>query len=61
MARAVTVNADKTPPYSHNVTFISEKGEKLTRSFEFKSDAYRFVCKLRYSKRCKLVSYPLFN
>lgn len=62
MARVVTCGADKTPPYEYNVTFIvGETGKKLIRSFESELMAYQFTNKLRYSKRCILVSSPLFN
>lgn len=62
MARVVTCYADQTPPYCYNVTFIvRETGNKLTKSFDSEYAAYQFVNKLRHSKRCILVSCPLFN
>lgn len=62
MARVITCGADKTPPYDYNVTYIvKESGVKLIRSFESEFMAYQFTNKLRHSKRCVLVSSPLFN
>lgn len=50
------------PPYYYNVTFIvRETGVTLTKSFESEYAAYKFTNKLKYSKRCILVSYPLFK
>ena len=46
----------------YKVTFIvNATRQKLTRSFDSEYQAYLFVNKLRYSKRCTLVSYPLFK
>lgn len=62
MARVATCYADQTPPYYYNVTFIvRETGAKLTKSFDSEYLAYKFVNKLKHSKRCVLVSYPLFK
>lgn len=62
MARTATCYANQTPPYYHNVTFIvRETGEKLIKSFESEYMAYKFVNKLKHSKRCVLVSYPSFK
>ena len=42
-----------------DVVFISkDSGRKLVRNFDSPYLAKKFVDKLRYSKRCILVSYP---
>ena len=62
MARVSTCYANEKAPYFYNVTFfVVETGEKLTKSFESEYMAYKFVNKLKHSKRCILVSYPLFK
>lgn len=62
MPRVITCYADQTPPYYFNVTFIVKAtGDKLTKSFESEYAAYQFVNRLKHSKRCVLVSYPLFS
>lgn len=62
MAYIQTCYANEAPPYYYNVTFIvNETGEKLIKSFDSEFLARKFVNKLRYSKRCTLVSYPLFK
>ena len=59
---AETRYAYETASYYYDVTFIiNETGEKLTRSFETEYLARKFVNKLKYSKRCTLVSYPIFH
>ena len=46
----------------YNVTFIvNESRQKLTKCFDSPYQAKLFVNKLRHSKRCTLISYPLFN
>jgi len=46
----------------YKVTFIvNDSKARLTRSFDSAYHARKFVNKLRYSKRCTLVSYPVFN
>ena len=46
----------------YEVTYIvKETGVKLIRSFESESACYRFVNKLKHSKKCTLVSYPFFS
>ncbi len=46
----------------YNVTFIvNETRQKLTKSFDSPYLARVFVNKLRHSKRCTLVSYPLLD
>lgn len=45
-----------------NVTFlVNASREKLTRSFDSQYQARVFINKLRHSKRCTLISYPIFN
>lgn len=62
MARVVTVYDGQPAPFYYNVCFIiKETGAKLVKSFESEHMAYQFVNKLRHSKRCALVSYPLFK
>ena len=44
------------------VTFIvNATGARLTRVFDSEYLARRFVNKLRFSKKCTLVSYPTFR
>lgn len=46
----------------YKVTFIvNATRQKLTKSFNSEDMARKFVNKLRYSKRCTLLSYPLFK
>ena len=46
----------------YEVTFlVLESGERVTRTFKNYLECKRFCNKLRYSKRCRLVSYPLFE
>ena len=60
--KMATCYANETPPYYYNVTFIvKQTGEKLIKSFESEYSAYRFVYKLKHSKKCVLVSYPNFQ
>lgn len=62
MARMATCLASEVPPFFYNVTFIvRETGIKLTRSFEAEHQARNFVTKLKHSRRCILVSHPLFR
>lgn len=62
MARAVTVYAEQDAPYFFNVCYIvKQTGQTLIRSFESEPMAYNFVNKLKRSKRCILISYPLFK
>ncbi len=44
----------------YKVTFINERGVRLTRSFDSPYFTRQFVNKLRRSKKCKLVSYPSY-
>lgn len=46
----------------YNVTFIvNASRQKLTKCFDSPYQAKLFVNKLRHSKRCTLISYPLFS
>lgn len=57
-----TFYSNSCEQYGYKVTFIVNKTkEKLTRVFTNEYDAYRFVNKLKHSKRCSLVSYPSFS
>lgn len=50
------------PAGMYNVTFlVNETHTKLTRSFDSPVFAREFVRKLKYSKRCTLISSPLFE
>jgi len=47
------------PDGTYKVTYmINETKAKLTRGFFSPFEARKFINKLRYSKRCTLVSYP---
>lgn len=41
------------------VIFISQSGVRVTKTFDSPYHCRRFVLKLKHSKTCKLVSYPL--
>ena len=43
------------------VIFLNEKGERITREFDSEYLCRKFVNKLRFSKRCRLISYPSFS
>ena len=46
----------------NDVVFIAnDSGRKLVRQFNSPYQARAFVNKLKRSKRCTLVSYPMFN
>ncbi len=46
----------------YNVVFlVNATGQKLVRSFDSEYMAWKFVNKLKHSRRCRLVSYPLFK
>lgn len=62
MAKVATVYDGQPEPYHYNVRFIVKaSGARLTKSFESDYMAYKFVNKLKHSKQCVLVSYPLFR
>lgn len=44
-----------------SVVFINERGSRVTKTFDSEFLCRKFVNKLKRSKRCTLVSYPLFN
>lgn len=55
-----TVYTEPRCSYSqYPVVFQNEKGVRLTREFDSPYLAARFVNKLRHSKRCTLISYPI--
>lgn len=63
MERAKTSYAreNECPVGMYNVTFlVNETRERLTRSFDSPVFAKEFVRKLKHSKRCTLLSFPLF-
>lgn len=43
------------------VEFMNENGVELARNFNSEYKARNFVNKLKHSKRCTLISYPLFK
>lgn len=46
----------------YKVTYlVNNTGVKLTRSFLSPFSARKFVNKMKYSKRCTLISYPNFS
>lgn len=46
----------------YKVTFlVRETGAVVTRTFQEYLPCWKFVNKLKYSKRCRLISYPLFK
>lgn len=62
MARVVTVYDGNSTPFSNNVSFIVKAtGKKIVKSFEDEYEAYVFTNKLKYSRKCILVSHPLFS
>lgn len=42
------------------VVFLNEKGARVEKEFDSEYFCRKFVNKLRHSKRCRLVSFPLF-
>ena len=66
MAYAQTVYSETerltAMPGVYNVTFlVNETKTRLTRSFDSPVFARKFVQKLKHSKRCTLISAPLFE
>ena len=45
----------------YKVIFLNEKGTRVEKTFDSPYLARKFVNKLKYSKRCRLVSAPLFS
>lgn len=46
----------------YNVTFlVNTTGEKVVKSFNSEYNARNFVNKLKHSRKCTLISYPLFG
>ena len=63
MARHDTFYAwsDEAGGGSYSVTFlVNETNTRLKRSFDSPYQAKEFVRKLKHSRRCTLVSFPLF-
>lgn len=54
-------NCDVGTGYYKVTFFVNATNQKLTRSFDSEYQAYNFVNKLKHSKKCTLVSYPLFK
>lgn len=42
------------------VVFLNEKGARVEKEFDSEYLCRKFVNKLRHSKHCQLVSFPLF-
>lgn len=62
MSGISTHYANGLAAYRYNVTFrVINSGAILTRSFDSEYMARKFVNKLRHSKKCALLSYPLFK
>lgn len=62
MAKVATVYDGTPTPYNYNVRFlIKATGVKLVKSFESEYMAYLFVNRMKRSKNCSLLSYPLFK
>lgn len=46
----------------YKVTYmVNNTGVKLTRSFMSPFSARKFINKMKYSKHCTLISYPIFS
>lgn len=43
------------------VVFLNGRGEKVKREFDSEYHCRRFVNRLRHSRRCRLISCPLFE
>lgn len=53
---------DHASPGFYKVTYlVNETNTRLTRSFDSEYLARKFVNKLKFSKRCTLLSCPLFS
>ena len=44
----------------YKVIFLNEKGVRVEKSFDSPFLARKFVNKINHSKRCRLVSAPIF-
>lgn len=64
MAQSQTcyLSNDTGMDFTYKVVFlVNATGQKLVRSFDSEYMAWKFVNKLKHSRRCRLVSYPLFK
>ena len=63
MAQSQTcyLSNDEGTGYYKVVFFVPETGQKLVKSFDSEYMVRKFVNKLKHSRRCRLVSYPLFK
>lgn len=43
------------------VVFLNSSGERVRKEFDSEYLCRKFVNKIRFSKTCKLISYPLFS
>lgn len=44
-----------------SVVFINDRGKRVEKTFDSEYLCRKFVTKLKHSKKCTLVSYPLFK
>lgn len=44
---------------TYEVTFINARGERLTNKYSSPYQARKFINKLRHSRKCILISYPI--
>lgn len=62
MAKEAICYSGELPPYNYNVTFlVKETKSVLVKSFDSDYLARKFVNKLKHSKRCVLLSHPIFK
>lgn len=61
MAGTYYAGTDESAGYFQVVFIVKETGQRLVRGFDSPYLARKFVNKLKHSKRCSLVSYPVFN
>lgn len=43
------------------VVFINERGSLVSKQFDSEFQCRKFVNKMKRSKKCVLISFPLFN
>ena len=62
MSTTVYAPAKQVEDGLYKVTYmVNDTGVKLTRSFMSPFSARKFINKMKYSKRCTLISYPIFS
>lgn len=45
----------------YKVIFLNERGDRVTKTFDSPYICRQFVNKINHSKRCQLISAPLFS